>query len=428
MNSQPIDKKLTMITPRAVRWLTCEYYPAYKSANKYDPRKLVHFIDMPVLQELVHHQDELETAISITLTVESISDCNDEQIKHFLRDKLRQTNFSDKRSYFKTMQTSFSDFKVPKLDTGFEFDRIQGYDLHVHPQVLKILQEFVSLDELARKGAGPLENNLPLLQVGTDRDWGAFRAFTTYFGKYSDQMVNIFGGESKLRTFDNMEDFVRHIKRRSSDRAIEATRMRTFDQQGAPQVKASDLAMEIRVEKSAEKFRRDAAKRLSARDTDRGRDSRDASFKQVAEFSDQFDGYSTVYDNRVDNEVVLTAQQLAVPDDDYEPELKQLSTNRAYPVGNTTRPSAPIKAANVSVPVEKQVCWRKAYSPDGKCDVPGCQRSHDDSVIRAFIRKKKQELLQSRYLDNSDGALRLLVSGGALGDAPDTRLEYAEDD
>jgi hypothetical protein len=84
-----------VVSPRAVRWLTSEYYPAYKIANPLDTRKLVHFIDMPVLRELVSHQEQLQSAVSDTLAVNTIFNCSDEQIKHFMRDKLRQTYFAD---------------------------------------------------------------------------------------------------------------------------------------------------------------------------------------------------------------------------------------------------------------------------------------------------------------------------------------------
>jgi hypothetical protein len=95
----------------------------------------------------------------------------------------------------------------------------------------------------------------------------------------------------------------------------------------------------------------------------------------------------------------LTPEQLAVPDDDTQA-LLQLSTNRAFPVGNvSSKPTS-----------EAQACFSKAFSPDGKCTTVGCKYAHDEDTIRKFVAARYRQAVESKFFTKPQGAtLRQLV-------------------
>jgi hypothetical protein len=205
--------KLAKVTLQGVKWILMDKYPQYKVNCVGPPKRLIHFMSLPVKNDMLLEQRRRGTAWSQIHNLDSMMEAPDEQVVLMLAHCLMPSSFGTYREELWRFMTKIPPDKgdIPRhgekqLEKQLSVD---GFNNRFHSTVDRMLNELVLFDNFFRLNCQDEKerNDLPKLMYGRHSDQQAFNFFLGAFAPYTASFKCLLT-ESAIGECKTLHDFV----------------------------------------------------------------------------------------------------------------------------------------------------------------------------------------------------------------------------
>ena len=204
--------KIRTITLRSMKRLA-ETYKEYLATSLDKTKTLIYFIHPDAQKELFTKQGLLQTKIAENYTLQELYSMKDKHTEKMMADYIRPLG----RDEF--VEALHKAMTFPKWKAGIKFGVVDYYR-HIFEHVTLFLEEaWIYHSLLVKKAKAKHLAKYPKHEWGRPKPGGLFRVLMQVLEPYTENFVEMLGGEDKLRKILTLEDFLAYFKKLNMEKA-----------------------------------------------------------------------------------------------------------------------------------------------------------------------------------------------------------------
>ena len=204
--------KIRVITLKSMKRLA-EIYKEYLATSLDKTKTLIYFIHPDAQKELYTKQGLLHTKIAKDYKLQELYLMKDRHTEKMMADYIRPLGRDE---FVETLHRAMT---FPRWKPGIKFG-VADYYRHIFQHVTLFLDEAEVYYNLLIKKATPRQlGKYPKAEWGSKDPGGLFRILMIVLEPYTDNFIEMLGGEQKLKKIEGLDEFLSRFKQANMDKA-----------------------------------------------------------------------------------------------------------------------------------------------------------------------------------------------------------------